>query len=242
MIERSSGLNHSYQTQTHEHMVTDCVHEEESSLEKNGGAASISGTETDQAQSVKVQTQEAFSFRNIITNGWKSVVSKAVRFWNDSGEEGEADRKDVSAATTQKSTFLSGEEVILSNHGEKEGSNRQEEAILATSVIKNDNPKNEEMDFEEENARKVSEIEGAVSGGLKKEQGNLRRFLQKFEETVLNATGLWKKSKNVKSTTQLNVSLKGENHNYLMDSYNKSGEYSTLAKDRSPEGSFKARV
>ncbi len=219
MIERSSGLNHSYQTQTHEHMVTDCVHEEESSLEKNGGAANVSGTETDHVQSVKPQMREAFSLRNIVTNGWKSVVSKAVRFWNDSGEE-----------------------AILSNPGEKGGSSRQEEAILATSIIKNDSPKDEEMDFEEENARKVSEIEGAVSGGLKKEQGNLRRFLQKFEETVLNATALWKKSKNVKSTTQLNVSPKGENHNYLMDSYNKSGEYSTLAKDRSPEGSFKARV
>lgn len=205
MIERSSGLNHSYQAQTHEHTVTDCIHEEQEMPERSGGSAGISSSETEQAQ--EVQTQEAFSLRSSLTNGWKSIISKAVRFWNDSGE-----------------------------------GNRQEEAILATSILKDDSQRNEEADFAEEDARKVNDIEGAVSGGLKKEQGGLRKFLQKFEETVLNATGLWKKSKRIKNAPQLSVSPKDENHSYLLNSYNKSGEYSTLASDKSSEGSFKVRV
>lgn len=239
MIERSSGLNHSYQAQTHEHSVTDCIHEEEGLL-KSGGGASINSAETEQAQ--RMQTQEAFSFRSLFTNGWKSVISKAVRFWNDSGEDGKDGGKNILAATEEKNTiFLAGESMPAAP-GEKGEGSRQEEAVLATSILKNDSRRNEEADFGEEDARKVNDIEGAASSGLKKEQGSLRKFLQKFEETVLNATGLWKKSKSIKNSPQPTVSLKGENHSYLMDSYNKSGEYSTLAGDKSAEGNFKARV
>ncbi len=240
MIERSSGLDHSYQAQTHEHTVTDCIHEEEGLSKISGGVVGISSAETEQAQ--RVQTQEAFSFRSLLTNGWKSVISKAVRFWNDSGEEGKEDGKNILAATEEKNTIFPAEESMPAASGEKGEGSRQEEAILATSILKNDSQRNEEADFAEEDARKVNDIEGAASGGLKKEQGGLRKFLQKFEETVLNATGLWKKSKSTKISPQLGVSPKGENHSYLMDSYNKSGEYSTLARDKSSEGNFKARV
>ncbi|NLL77729.1 MAG: hypothetical protein GX235_10880 [Clostridiales bacterium] len=222
MIERSSNIDHSYQIHTHEHMVTECIHEEAGPL-KTEVATSTNEDKTEQVQTAETeQTMGAFSFRDMLSNGIRGVISKAVRLWNDTGEKIGSDTSAASA--------------------EKIESDRSEESILATTVLRNGSPRKEEADFEEENARKVSDIEGAVSGGLKKEQGNLRWFLQKFEKTVFGTSGIRKRVKGEKSTSEVSTDIKAVNHSYLLDSYNKSGEYSTLAKDRSLDGNFKAKV
>lgn len=203
MIEKNAGVDHSYQAQSHDHKVTECLHEEEKQLKREGNAP-IDASELKRTQKFG---QTVLSLRNIMTNGWNSISSKAERFWND-----DRDRQESA------------------------------EAVLITSAVKSENQGNERIAPEKDNERKVNDVEGAVSGGLKREQGSMRKFLQQFAETISSAAGRWKRTKkpgNVQPSEP--AAAQAEKHSHLLDSYSKTGEYSTLARDGGQQSSFRAK-
>ncbi len=112
-------------------------------------------------------------------------------------------------------------------------------AVMSTAMIRTETEKKE---TEEETERRVENIEGAVGGGLKKEQGGIRKFLRKFEETAAKAGQFLKRKKKMESgLAESEADFNIGDNSFLLDSYNREGEYSTLAKDRSLEGSFRAK-
>lgn len=77
---------------------------------------------------------------------------------------------------------------------------------------------------------------------MKKEQGGIRKFLRKFEETAAKAGQFLKRKKKMESgLAESEADFNIGDNSFLLDSYNREGEYSTLAKDRSLEGSFRAK-
>lgn len=239
MIENSRNINSgSFQTHAHEHKVTQCLHEETAGAKAGGGAAAA-GMVTQIEQ--ELQKKETFSLTNFVANGFRSFASKAIGFWNDAGkEEGKNPAKE--AGTQQAETVLN------AVSSEQDGSRQAVEPaaardVLATAVVKSDNRKTEEITADEEETRKVETIEAAVSGGLEREQGGIKRFLHKFGEVIAKGAGklLKRESADEKKLAANNTDFSVESNSYLLDSYSKTGQYSTLAKDHSLEGNFKAK-
>lgn len=223
----------------HNHEVTKCIHE--------SGAAKLeagrkTGTGMEASASQLRQEQKAFSLQELLAGGLRDMLSKISDFWRRMGEEGTAGR-DESAGEAGKGTGTA----IAGSAGEAQNAvsaampqaSDVSAAVMATTMVKPEMEKKEE-DWETE--RKVENVEGAASGGLKKEQGGIRKFLQKFEETAAKAGQFLKRKKKMESGV---LESEGDfdigDNSFLLDSYNREGEYSTLAKDRSLEGSFRAK-
>lgn len=211
MIGRSGNVN-----PPHEHNVTNCIHNTQSNVkDKGGGGGGIPSVEGQrEVEKQENISQNNFSFYTVITNGLKSIRSRAIDFWNGSNDEGKIPVDTLST-------------LIVKDEGK-----RKDEIA-------------EDINAEAEEARKVKTVEGAVSGGLKKEQGNIKKFFQNISEAISKVKKPWEKPE-VKEEQEniLPVELTGynkEDNSYLLDSYNKTGEYSSLGKDHSLDGDFKAK-
>ena len=106
------------------------------------------------------------------------------------GEEGTGDRNELAAEDRRGSGSAAGvtgeAKNILSPASDVSA------AVMSTAMIRTETEKKE---TEEETERRVENIEGAVGGGLKKEQGGIRKFLRKFEETAAKAGQFLKRKK-----------------------------------------------
>ncbi|WMC92182.1 hypothetical protein [Kineothrix sp. MB12-C1] len=235
MIERSSNVNRAYQSQSYQNQsrqnqpyqmqsydnggreATDNKHEElaKDVIWEREENLSFPTLETTKEEVTKEQV--SFSFKNIFTSGLRGVIAKAVGFWNDDGGNDK------------------------NNLHEKEQASEASSAI-STALLEQEKT-NVEENLPEEHVEKVSDVEGIVSGELKTEPGNGKRLLQRLGELIYSVTSNWREPE--KPRTSLPANVKGTERgtrNYLLDSYNKSGQYSTLAKDSSAEGKFKAKV
>ena len=112
-------------------------------------------------------------------------------------------------------------------------------AVLSTAMIKPEAKREESLDAAR---RRVNQVDGPISGGMEKGQGGIRKFLHKFGETADRAKRfLGRKKREEEELLENNTDLSQGDSSFLLDSYNRMGEYSTLAKDRSLEGRFRAK-
>ena len=242
MIGGSNNIN-SYSTHTHEHMVTKCLHEDHAL--KPGGDGPVSGA-VKSAVMQEMQKQETFSIKEILTDGLKSLFSRTSgllgNIWNTGGKEDGTGQSGDKAVWTEADR-IAGQQGVVTGAIQQPAAENTATGVLSTAVARTVDERKKTI-HEESMERKVSNVEDSVNGGLKKDQGEVKKFLQKFGETVTRTGRLFRKE----SETETEVSLSENNSDfgvgdssYLLDSYNKSGEYSTLAKDRSLEGNFKAK-
>lgn len=233
MIGNSGNINpNNYDT--HKHEVTKCLHETRK-VKPGGGGAPASGT------SISVprirQEQKDISLRELLADGLRGLFTKVSGFW---AKQGMHENRENPAQEEKGKTLRA---VMAGKDGERglqvSAVENAAAGILATSMVKPDTKREEEQ--EETAERKVKQVEGAVSGGLKKGQGGIQKFLQKFGEAAAKAGRLFKREKRNRFTlSENNTDLEMGNNSFLLDSYNRMGEYSSLAKDRSLEGNFKA--
>lgn len=224
----------------HKHEVTKCLHESgEAKLdvgEKMGAGAKTSYYQLK-------QEREAFSLQEWLTGGLRGLLSRASDFWRRLGEEG-TPGQDGSAGKAGKGmgTAIAGKAGEITNAispTDRTAADDMALAAVATAMMK---PETEKKEEEQESERKVKNVEGAVDGGLKREQGGIRKFLQKFGEAAAKAGQFLKKRKKPDAALiESDVDFRMGDNSFLLDSYNREGEYSTLAKDRSLEGSFRAK-
>lgn len=231
MIESSGNVNSgSY----HKHEVTKCLHESRAAKAEAGGrmAAGIKAS-----SSQLRQEQKDFSLHELFMDGLRNLFTRASGFWKGLGEEDRAvqegnERKEgnrIGAAAAEKAV----EQRDIVSPAEDAA------AVLATVVIK---PEEEKRETVTETERRVNNVEGAVNGGLKKEQGGIRGFFQKFKEAAAKAGQFLKRKKKAElRLVENNADFHIGDNSFLLDSYNREGKYSTLAKDRSLEGSFRAK-
>lgn len=247
------GKNHNYgqpqiygQSQTqgqphiHEHEITKCLHKSSIGQPKGSAGAAAGGV-----QAAKTQPQpekESFSLRDFFADGFRSFVSRVSGFWRRLGEE---DGRDMDSSDSTSSlgggkgvsTVMQGSKTENGPIVETEG--KTSIAILGTAVVK---PEIKKEESPETARRRVNQVEGSISGGLKKGQGGIKKFLQKFGETAARAGRfLGRKKREEAELLENNTDLNQGDSSFLLDSYNRMGEYSTLAKDRSREGNFRAK-
>lgn len=232
MIGSSGNISPNYY-HTHEHEITKCLHETKGMKpESAGGMAAGRNT----FSSLPMQKQDSFSLRELLVSGLQGLVSRAFGFWGKLGETKEQE-KDVLGNNKEVRISADGGDGA---HGTTALSAETGAAnVLAAALIK---PETRTEEIPEEEGRKVGNVEGAISGGLKREQGGIQKFLQKFSETAAKAGQFLKKRKQPKTILpESDMDFAGENNSFLLDSYNRMGEYSTLAQDRSLEGNFRAK-
>lgn len=237
----------------HKHEVTKCLHESRIGQFEAGGkmAAGINAS-----SSQLRQEQKAFSLQEWLTGGLQTLFARASGFWNRLGEEGRnvqeenalEEGKRTGSAAAEGIAAVQGPGMHSSLHsnlhsdlhsGTVSPAEDAAVAVLASGVIK---PEQEKREAAEETERRVKNVEGAVNGGLKKQQGGIRGFFQKFGETAAKAGHFFKKKKKEElAPFESNGDFVAGDNSFLLDSYNREGEYSTLAKDRSLEGSFRAK-
>ncbi len=207
MIGKSDNIG-----RTHDHAVTNCIHNTQTTIKDKGGGSG-NGNNQDTQWQPNIEKQSAISQRSfsipLITNSIKSIRSKIIGFWNGSSDSGKVPSE-----------------------------------TLSTLMVKDESKRKDQVE-EDEVERKVANVEGAVSGGLRKEQGNIKKFFQNIAETVSKTKILWEKPiEQERQGDSLPINIKedtAEDNSYLLDSYSKRGEYSTLAKDRSLDSNFKAK-
>lgn len=228
MIGSGNNIN-SYSSHTHDHRVTECLHDSHQEVKKGGGGMGQINA------SVENPVKEEHKEENVLFGGLQGFLKKSkgffIKLWYSDGE-GKDVRENITAASQVR------EEGKL----EKNPSISEDisAGILATSVVRSDG-KAESID-EEESERKIDNIEGAVSGGLKKEESGIRKFLKQFGGAIAKRNPFTdRKPKEDKLLSENNSDLEIGDNSYLLDSYNKSGQYSTLVNDRREEGKFKAR-
>lgn len=188
------------------------------------------------------QRRKVFSLRDFFADGFRSFASRVSGFWRRLGEEDGRDT-DSSDSTSSLggakgvSTVTQGSKTENGSIVETEG--KTSIAILGTAVVK---PEIKKEESPETARRRVNQVEGSLSGGLKKGQGGIKKFLQKFGETAARAGRfLGRKKREEAELLENNTDLNQGDSSFLLDSYNRMGEYSTLAKDRSREGNFRAK-
>lgn len=241
MIGGSNPIN-SYGAHNHEHMVTKCLHESHAVKPEGGGPMNGAGRPVVMQE---MQKQETFSIKDILLNGWKSLYNRTFglvgRIWDSEGKEDGAGRSGDRAVWTEADHAV-GQQGAVTGVIQQQPSENAAAGILSTAVVRT--VEERENTVHEETERKVGSVESAVSGGLKKEQGGVKKFLQKFGGTVARTGRLWRRERETETEASLaenNTDFGVGDGSYLLDSYNKSGEYSTLASGRSLEGNFKAR-
>lgn len=109
------------------------------------------------------------------------------------------------------------------------------------------NPAGTDAEAGKEAGSRVNGTETATGGGYRRGREEVRGFLRKFGRAAAGVKRAWDWKGEGKQEAETSPA-KGNpedftvgNSSYLLDSYNRSGEYSTLANDRSLEGSFRAR-
>lgn len=234
MIERSSNVNRAYQSQSYQNQSRQNQPYQMQSYD-NGGREATDNKHEELAKDViwereenlsfptlettkEEVTKEQVSFKNIFTSGLRGVIAKAVGFWNDD----DSNNKD--------------------NLYEKENAS-EESTVIATALLEPEEASAKENLPEKEHIERVSDIEGIVSGEMEKEPGSGKRLFQRLGEIIYSVTNNWRRPEKPGGSSPMNTKdAERGNRNYLLDSYNKSGQYSTLAKDSSAEGKFKAKV
>lgn len=188
------------------------------------------------AMQTSTQQKKSFSLKELLANGLQELLTKATAFWGKLGEEGQEEsgegRGDKGLpAPIKREDGIQGTVSPLAEAGAA--------GVVSTVMVK---PESRMEEIPEEKGRRVGNIEGAVSGGLKRGQGGIRKFLEKFGETAAKAGQYFKRKKQIKtSIPEEKADFTVDNNSFLLDSYNKMGEYSTLAQDRSLEGNFRAK-
>lgn len=219
----------------HKHEVTKCLHESGAAKGEAGGKTGA-GART--SFSRIQQEQRTFSLQEWLADGLRGLFSRASGFWRRLGEEGSAGRDELARGDKKESgTAAAGMTGEATNT--ESLANDAAAAVMVTAMVK---PEMERKEEEQEIERKVKNVEGAVDGGLKKEQGGIQKFLQKFGEAAARAGQFLKKKKKMEpALLESDADFHMGDNSFLLDSYNREGEYSTLAKDRSLEGSFRAK-
>ena len=218
----------------HKHEVTKCIHESGAAKIEDGGKMRAG---MNASSSLIRQERKTFSLQEWLTDGMRDLLSRVSGFWRRMGEEGTGDRNELAAEDRRGSgsaARVTGEAKNIVSPASDVSA-----AVMSTAMIRTETEKKE---TEEETERRVENIEGAVGGGLKKEQGGIRKFRRKFEETAAKAGQFLKRKKKMESgLAESEADFNIGDNSFLLDSYNREGEYSTLAKDRSLEGSFRAK-
>lgn len=218
----------------HKHEVTKCLHESGAAKGEAGGKTGA-GART--SFSRIQQEQRTFSWQEWLADGLRGLFSRASEFWRRLGEEGTAGRDGLAREDKKESGAAAGLAGEAKNT--ESPANDAAAAVMVTAMVK---PEMERKEEEQEIERKVKNVEGAVDGGLKKEQGGIQKFLQKFGEAAAGAGQFLKKKKKMEpALLESDADFHMGDNSFLLDSYNREGEYSTLAKDRSLEGSFRAK-
>lgn len=231
MMRSSSVSPGSYHA--HEHEITKCLHERKAAALKSGGAMAA-GEKS--AVPFLAEERKGFSVRGMLADGLRSVLARAAGFWGkaEPGEDGKDVVQENHNHTVQ--TLAARKE---RNHEMTALSVERAAGVMATALVK---PETRVEKLPEEVERKVEKAQGSVSGGLKRESGGVWGFLKKFGESAAKAKQFLKKRKHTEiSHIENNADLHIGNHSFLLDSYNRMGEYSTLAQDRSLEGNFRAK-
>ena len=250
---RTNGQDHMYEqtnmyrqyrneqpSHVHRHEITKCLHETTEGMPKGSMASGAGGMK---AAGMQPQPRkESFSLRDFFADRFRGLISRASGFWARLGEE---DGRDTASAES-KSSAGEGKGIppaIEGNKGENgvfvgtEGN--MSAAVLSTAMIKPEAKREESLDAAR---RRVNQVYGPISGGLDKGQGGIRKFLHKFGETADRAKRfLGRKKREEEELLENNTDLSQGDSSFLLDSYNRMGEYSTLAKDRSLEGRFRAK-
>lgn len=233
MIEESRSVN-TY-VPAHEHYVTKCLHEAEAGKPPEGGSRA---GDTVNRKEPEIQKDLSTSLKDFLSGGVASLVSRASRLFGaiggDAAAESEKQGKDNNGVLSVKEEAL---------HNPLQTVTAQ--AAVASALVKNAEEKRNSSSMAEaaeKAAGKVKEINQAVHGGLEKEQRNTGRFLQKCKETAGRAMKLLKReiSQPDKRSAGSVDTFSGDS-SYLLDSYDKAGEYSTLGKSGRPEGKFQAK-
>lgn len=228
------------QTNIHRHEITKCLHETSDGTLKGSMGAAAGGMKAARMQSQP--QKDNFSLRGFLADGFRSLISRASAFWRRLGEEDGRDAVSAENKASEKDG-KSIASVIEGNKGENgvfvEAEGKISTAVLSTAMVKPEIKREESL---ETARRKVNQVEGSISGGLEKGQGGIRKFLQKFGETADRAKQfLGRKKREEGELLENNTDLSQGDSSFLLDSYNRMGEYSTLAKDRSLEGRFRAK-
>ena len=179
------GKNHNYgqppiygksqiqgQPHIHEHEITKCLYKSSIGQPKGSAGAAAGGV-----QAAKTQPQpqkESFSLRDFFADGFRSFASRVSGFWRRLGEEDGRDT-DSSDSTSSLggakgvSTVTQGSKTENGSIVETEG--KTSIAILGTAVVK---PEIKKEESPETARRRVNQVEGSLSGGLKKGQGGIK--------------------------------------------------------------------
>lgn len=231
MIGSSGNINpNSYHT--HKHEITKCLHETKSA-KPEGGSGLSAGIKASATQ--LKQERESFSLRELLTDGLRSLFTKATGFWGRLGAE-DGQGKAVVEDKDKEIRAIANDGSV---HGAASAAKDTAANVLATAMMK---PETEREEAIEEAERKVGSVESAVNGGIKKGQGGIQKFLQKFGEAAAKAGQFLKRKKKTEVFLSENdADFEVGNNSFLLDSYNRMGEYSTLAQDRSLEGKFRAK-
>lgn len=251
-----SGTISSYGTHTHEHTVTKCLHETYDM--KSGRGGGMPGGAGMAAGKTAEWRQENFSFTNFLSGGWKGFVSKSFellgKIWNDGGQD--ADHEAGRSAVWQAAVFGT-EGAAAEKTGQTAGVPVPAETGTAAAVREQPQeqlqkrgkmtgtgreavPKAENI-----SGNMADNAEDAADGRRWKEQAKVRKYVRQFGKTAAGIRRFWdareeteKEEEEAAEGNAMDYAL-GDS-SYLLDSYNRSGEYSTLAKDRSLEGQFRA--
>lgn len=217
----------SYNSLSHNHTVTDCIHKEPA--QKPEGKNKMQGANISQAEQ---QQKHRVGAEEFLFGGLKGFIGRSKGFFLKMWYSGSEDADGAIAASAVRPSS-EGEAVRNENCG-----------ILAASAVRPS--REEEAARDESSERKVGNIEETVSGGLKREEGGMRKFLKQFSEKITRHS----RRASIKTLIETEKALSENNtdfgnemgdNSYLLDSYNKSGEYTTLAKNRKTEGNFKVR-
>lgn len=228
------------QIHNHEHRITKCLHETSMRQPKGSAGAAAGGIQEARIQSGP--KEEGFSLRDFFAGGFRSLAARFSGFWRRLGEE---DGQDM-ALRESRPPAEAGKAALTVKEGSKgengfsiEAEGKISAAVLGTAMVK---PENKKAESPEATRRRVNQVESSINGGLEKGQGGIQKFLQKFGEAAAEAGRfLGRKKREKVRLPENNTDLNQGDSSFLMDSYNRMGEYSTLAKDRSLEGTFRAK-
>lgn len=246
-----NGAISSYGTHTHEHTVTKCLHETYDMKSKSGAA--MSGGAGMAAEKTAGWRQENFSFADFWSGGWKGFVSKSFellgKVWNGGQDAG----KGAGRSAVWQAAVYGTENVSAEKSGQTAGVFVPAEALAAAAVREQPEARRGTAGTGRGAVPQAESISGgmadhskdAAGGRTWKKQAQVRKFFQQFGKNAAetgrigDAQGETEKEDGGSAERNAMDFAVGDS-SYLLDSYNRSGEYSTLAKDRSLEGKFRA--
>lgn len=246
-----SGNISSYGTHAHEHTVTRCIHESHGSRPQSsgGGPGSV-------AAKAAEGRRASFSLQELLSGGWEGFVSKSFSLLEKGwGNGGLAAEKDGGERTAGIVAAYGTESMTGERTGQAAGTSVSAEILASASVRE----QVREQDFEKaagsggKSVPKAENQSGGMADGTEdtaesrtwKKQTGVRKFFRQFEKTAAEVRQSWKKQEESEeedggSEERNSMDVALGDSSYLLDSYNRSGEYSTLAENRSQEGKFRA--